>query len=58
MHTARRVTTLSLEEIGDYFGGRDHTTVLYAVQKVDALLQRDDELRSTVNTLVDRILAR
>ena len=58
MHTARRVTTLSLEEIGDYFGGRDHTTVLYAVQKVDALLQRDDELRSTVNTLVDRVLAR
>ena len=58
MHTARRVTTLSLEEIGDYFGGRDHTTVLYAVQKVDAVLQRDDDLRSTVNTLVDRILAR
>ncbi len=58
MHTARRVTTLSLEEIGDYFGGRDHTTVLYAVQKVDAMLQRDDELRSTVNTLVDRVLAR
>ena len=58
MHTARRVTTLSLEEIGDYFGGRDHTTVLYAVQKVDGLLERSDELRSTVNTLVDRILAR
>ena len=58
MHTARRVTTLSLEEIGDYFGGRDHTTVLYAVQKVDAILERDDELRSTVNTLVDRVLAR
>jgi chromosomal replication initiator protein len=58
MHTARRVTTLSLEEIGDYFGGRDHTTVLYAVQKVDDVLRRDDELRSTVNTLVDRVLAR
>lgn len=58
MHAARRVTTLSLEEIGDYFGGRDHTTVLYAVQKVDDVLQRNDELRSTVNSLVDRILAR
>ena len=58
MHTARRVTTLSLEEIGDYFGGRDHTTVLYAVQKVDDILQRNDEMRSTVNNLVDRVLAR
>ena len=58
MHMARRVTTLSLEEIGDYFGGRDHTTVLYAVQKVDGLLAASDELRGTVNSLVDRVLAR
>jgi len=58
MHMARRVTTLSLEEIGDYFGGRDHTTVLYAVQKVDGLLAGSDELRGTVNSLVDRVLAR
>ena len=35
MHLARRLTRHSLEEIGGYFGGRDHTTVLHAVRTID-----------------------
>jgi chromosomal replication initiator protein len=58
MYVARQVTTLSLEEIGDYFGGRDHTTVLYAVQRVHDFVESTEEVRTTVTSLVDRILAR
>ena len=39
MFLARRHTRFSLEEIGGYFGGRDHTTVLHAVRTVDQRLQ-------------------
>ena len=35
MFLARKVTRHSLEEIGGYFGGRDHSTVLYAIQKLE-----------------------
>ena len=41
MYLARKVTRLSLEEIGGFFGGRDHSTVLYGVQKIDRLSQED-----------------
>jgi chromosomal replication initiator protein len=52
MYLARRITRMSLEEIGHYFGGRDHSTVLYAIEKV-AKLSRDDEgLRSTLTELL------
>jgi chromosomal replication initiator protein len=34
MYLSRRLTSLSLEEIGGYFGGRDHSTVLYAIDRV------------------------
>lgn len=34
MYLARQLTSMSLEEIGGCFGGRDHSTVLYAVDKI------------------------
>ena len=36
MYLARQITRHSLEEIGGFFGGRDHSTVIYAVEKVGA----------------------
>jgi chromosomal replication initiator protein len=36
MALARRLTRLSLEQIGAYFGGRDHSTVLHACRKVES----------------------
>jgi chromosomal replication initiator protein len=36
MCLARRLTPLSLEQIGAYFGGRDHSTVLHACRKVES----------------------
>ena len=41
MYLARRITQMSLEEIGGYFGGRDHSTVLHAVRKITRLAQED-----------------
>ena len=41
MALAKELTTLSLPDIGDAFGGRDHTTVIHACRKVDELLKND-----------------
>src|SRR5690606_19251272 len=44
MFLARRHTQYSLEEIGGYFGGRDHTTVLHAVRTVDQDIRDDPRI--------------
>jgi chromosomal replication initiator protein len=41
MYLARQLTELSLDEIGHYFGGRDHSTVLHACRKVEKTLCQD-----------------
>jgi chromosomal replication initiator protein len=48
MYLARRHTRYSLEEIGGYFGGRDHTTVLHAVRTVDGDIKADREVAEQV----------
>jgi len=44
MFLARKHTRYSLEEIGGYFGGRDHTTVLHAVRTVDHDLKNEPDI--------------
>jgi chromosomal replication initiator protein len=44
MWLARRHTRFSLEEIGGYFGGRDHTTVMHAIKTVNAKKSSNDQL--------------
>ena len=51
MYLARRLTGLSLAQIGDYFGGRDHSTVLHACRKVEDALGRDTVLSGAVRQL-------
>jgi chromosomal replication initiator protein len=51
MWLARRHTRYSLEEIGGYLGGRDHTTVLHAVRTVTARSNMDECLRTDVERL-------
>ena len=51
MHIARKLTEYSLEEIGGFFGGRDHTTVLYANDKISRLLETDPGIRATVTDI-------
>ncbi|HTL30878.1 MAG TPA: chromosomal replication initiator protein DnaA [Tepidisphaeraceae bacterium] len=51
MYLARRHTRYSLEEIGGYFGGRDHTTVLHAVRTVDGDCKDDREIAKQLTHL-------
>ncbi len=55
MYLARQLTHASLAEIGHAFGGKDHTTVLHAVQKITALLEDDPKLRRSVDGLIQDI---
>lgn len=58
MYLARRVTSLSLEEIGGYYGGRDHSTVLYAIQKIARLSKADAACLEMVRELESRLNTR
>src|SRR5229473_3131535 len=51
MYLAKTLTLRSLPEIGRRFGGRDHTTVLHAVRKIEALVTRDVALSEEVESL-------
>ncbi|MBO4884680.1 MAG: chromosomal replication initiator protein DnaA [Clostridia bacterium] len=48
MYLIREQTQLSTTRIGDLFGGRDHTTVMHACEKIADLATRDDEIRRAV----------
>lgn len=52
MYLAKKLTPRSLPEIGRRFGGRDHSTVLHAVRKIEELLKTDDKLAREVNLLI------
>jgi chromosomal replication initiator protein len=51
MYLARQLTGLSLDQIGAYFGGRDHSTVLHACRKVERALSCDAALSGAVRRL-------
>jgi chromosomal replication initiator protein len=49
------VTTRSLPDIGRRFGGRDHTTVLHAVRRIDELRVSDVQLSRDLETLTRKL---
>lgn len=51
MYLSKTMTPRSLPEIGRRFGGRDHTTVLHAVRKVEELIGSDDQLMQDLESL-------
>ena len=51
MYLAKEMTQKSLPEIGELFGGRDHTTVLHAVRKIGAERQKNTELNQQLHVL-------
>mgnify|MGYP000850263856 CR=1 FL=1 len=55
MYISRELTDSSLPEIGEAFGGRDHTTVIHAVDKIEGELKLDPSLQNTVSELVNVI---
>ena len=48
MYFARECTKHSLNEIGDAFGGRDHSTVIHSVDKVERQMMRDRTFKERV----------
>ena len=55
MYLMRQHTDLSLPRIGEKFGGKDHTSVMYSCDKIAKLLRTDRQLNQTVSLLSDRI---
>jgi chromosomal replication initiator protein len=55
MYLAKQLTSRSLPEIGRKFGGRDHTTVMHAVRKVEELRDTDSSFAEDLE-LLKRIL--
>ena len=51
VYLSKILTTRSLPEIGRKFGGRDHTTVLHAVRKIQELLTKDPEMENDIKVL-------
>jgi len=56
MHLSKQLTSRSLPEIGRRFGGRDHTTVMHAVRKIEDLCKSDSQLDEDITRLT-RMLA-
>lgn len=54
MYLAHELTGATLRDVGHFFGGRDHTTVLHALKKVPGMLARDVRLRAFVDAALAR----
>ena len=52
MYITKELTNLSLKSIGYHFGGRDHSTVIHAIQTVSDLMASDKEINATVTKLI------
>jgi len=57
IYLARLLTSHSLEQIGEYFGGRDHTTVLHGQRRTEKLMKRDPATRHAVAEVRKAIVA-
>lgn len=55
MYLSRELTDLSLPKIGDEFGGRDHTTVIHAHEKISNLVKEDPTFQEKIENLMQQI---
>ncbi|RUS48781.1 chromosomal replication initiator protein DnaA [Cohnella sp. AR92] len=55
MYLSRELTDYSLPKIGDAFGGRDHTTVIHAHEKISSQMKVDQELFKIIQNLTEKI---
>jgi chromosomal replication initiator protein len=51
MYISRQLTSCSYPEIGDKFGGKDHSTIIHAIKKIERQLEEDYQLKITVENL-------
>jgi chromosomal replication initiator protein len=55
MYLCKELTRASLPEIGRFFGGKHHTTVLHSIQKIEDLRRRDEDVNRLIETLLDSL---
>jgi chromosomal replication initiator protein len=55
MYLARELTNMSFPKIGEYFGKRDHTTVMYACDRIRTVIDSDDSVKQVVDLLISQL---
>lgn len=55
MYISRNLTELSYPEIGDKFGGKDHSTIIHAIKKIDEKMNNDMSVKLTVEKLMNKL---
>ena len=55
MYLARKLTKMSFPEIAAHFGGKDHSTIIYAFNKIERLLEQDQQIKVTINNLINKL---
>lgn len=55
IYIVRETTQMSQEAIGDEFGGRDHATIVYSLQKVKKTIEKDDHTKAIVDDIIKNI---
>ena len=51
----RSITGLPMKAIGEEFGTRDHSTIVYAIQKVESRMNKDSSFKGMVNDIIKNI---
>jgi chromosomal replication initiator protein len=46
---------MSFPEIAANFGGKDHSTIIYAFNKIERLLEQDQQIKVTINSLINKL---
>ena len=57
MFLSKKMTDCSYPEIGKAFGGKDHTTVIHAVKKIESIIEIDQKLKKQILELKETIFS-
>jgi chromosomal replication initiator protein len=55
MHVAREIADFSFPEIGEAFGGKNHTTVIHAHRKIAELAKNDTSIRNRIGIIMSKL---
>lgn len=55
MYIVKQITSMKLEEIGEEFGGRNHSTVIYSISQVEKMMKTDITARETIEDIIKNI---
>jgi chromosomal replication initiator protein len=55
MYIIRKTTSLSFPDIGDLFGGRDHSTVIHSIKKIECVYKVDQHVKNAVDTILKKL---